>query len=93
MQEIFDKADVVISFYDNDKAGARGAWQLRKEYGIKAVFIDPKLNIKNVTDMWEVNYKMCYSVIQGIVDMANNESNDFKYLKIYDKRGSKKHTK
>lgn len=92
VHEILDSADHVISFYDNDRSGAHGAWNLRNQYGIKAVFINPNIGIKNVTDMWEVNYKMCYDIIQGITAIANNESNDFKYLKIYDKRRSKRHT-
>lgn len=42
----------IISFYDRDKAGFKGALSLRKEYQIPGIFINKKHKKKNITDLW-----------------------------------------
>jgi hypothetical protein len=84
IEEIQASCDYLVSFYDNDRSGAKGAWQLRRDYGIPAVFIHPKFNIKNVTDMWEADYKMTYSVINALQGLEES-----KYIRVYDKTRSK----
>lgn len=66
--EVLAKADYVITFYDADPAGWHGAWQLRKAYNIPAFFLPKSMKCKNITDLWEIDYKKCYEVIQMIFD-------------------------
>ena len=63
---------LIISLYDNDRAGCHGAWVLRKEYDIPAFFVPVQWGAKNITDLWEVKeYNKCYQLINYITTWSN----------------------
>jgi hypothetical protein len=69
MDEIKSRCDYLISFYDADKAGWHGAWILRKAFNIPAFFIPSSWNAKNITDLWETDYKKCYKVLELLLQL------------------------
>jgi hypothetical protein len=61
----------IISFYDNDRAGIHGAWQLRNEFGIPAFFIPKQFKAKNITDLWQINKPLAYRVLEEIANFTS----------------------
>jgi 5S rRNA maturation endonuclease (ribonuclease M5) len=54
----------IILFYDNDAAGIHAARNLREEYDLPCFFIPKQFGAKNITDLFEINKKQAYSIIQ-----------------------------
>lgn len=72
----------IISFYDADKAGYHGAWTLRNEFDIPCMFIPTSWKAKNITDLWETDYKKCYEVIQFIAEYGTPQQQLTQYKNI-----------
>lgn len=68
VQYLRTRCDHLISFYDADRAGYHGAWQLRKDYNIPPMFVIKQDGVKNITDLWEHDYKKCYEYIDAILN-------------------------
>lgn len=72
----------LISFYDNDLAGYHGAWMLRKQFQIPCMFLPLSYKAKNITDLWEIDYKKCYGIIDFIATFRTSQNQLNKYKNI-----------
>jgi DNA primase len=69
---IFKKRfDNIISFYDNDKAGLKGANYLKSNYNIKSIYIPLENKVKDFSDYC---YSHTYEESKELIDKLVNEN-------------------
>lgn len=64
----------IISLYDNDEAGYKGAKRLEDAYGIPPVFINKEWGAKDPTDLWTTNYHKFYYFLNLLHEYINSIS-------------------
>lgn len=71
----------IISLYDNDEAGIKGATRLEETYGIPPVFVNKDWGAKDPTDLWMKDYKRFYHFL-NLIDEYVTSIERYGYLAL-----------
>lgn len=75
IDQVRAKFRIIISLYDNDIPGMKGALTLRNLYGIPCYFIERKHNQKDITDLYLANRELLFDLIIQLKSQLQYERN------------------